>query len=127
MSQKRSPEIQRPNRPDSRPVLSACTVLILSGFVLGMSIGVELSSQFQLLICIAGLTGLVAYLGLDHLAHVRRTRAERQEQDYFQDRLVRHIDASSSGVINHEELMELAREATSTAEVESLLPVGSDS
>jgi len=127
MSQKSSPEIQRPARTDARPVLTACTVLILSGFVLGMSIGVELSPQFRLLICISGLTGLVAYLGLDHLAHLRRARAEREEQDYFQDRLVRHIDASSSGVIDHEELMELAREATTCSEVESLVPVGSDS
>jgi hypothetical protein len=126
MSKKHSSEIQRPARPEGRSVLSACTVLILSGFVLGMSIGVELAPEFQLMICIAGLTGLVAYLGLDHLAHLRRIRAERQEQEYFQDRLVRHIDASSSGVIDHEDLMELSREATSTTELDSLLPVGSE-
>lgn len=122
MSQSASRQIQRPPRPDRTPVLSACSVLILSGFVLGMSIGSDLPSQFQVMICIAGLNGLVAYIGLDHVATRRRANAARREEDYFHNRLERHIEAGDSGEIDHEELLELARQVTRACELHELIP-----
>lgn len=122
MSQPASRQLQRPPRPDPRPVLSACSVLILSGFVLGMSIGSELPSRFQVMICIAGLTGLVAYIGLDHVAARRRASAARREEDYFHDRLARHVEAVESGTVDQEELLELARQVTRACELHELMP-----
>ena len=122
MSQPAPRPNQRPPRPDRSPVLSACSVLILSGFVLGMSIGSDLPSQFQVMICIAGLTGLVSYIGLDHVATRRRANAARHEEDYFHNRLERHIDAADSGEIDHEELLELARQVTRACELHELIP-----
>jgi len=122
MSQPVPRKISRPPRPDRSPVLSAGSVLILSGFVLGMSIGSELPSQFQVMICIAGLTGLVAYIGLDHAAARRRDNAARREEDYFHDRLARHIEAVEGGAVDHEELLELAREVTRACELHELIP-----
>jgi hypothetical protein len=122
MSQPATRRIKRPPRPDRSPVLSACSVLILSGFVLGMSIGSELPGEFQVMICIAGLTGLVAYIGLDHVAARRRANAARREQDYFHERLERHIEAAESGEVNHEELLELARQVTRACELHELMP-----
>jgi hypothetical protein len=97
-------------------------VLILSGFVLGISIGGELPAEFQVMICIAGLTGLVAYIGLDHVATRRRASAARREEDYFHDRLERHIEATESGEVDHEELLELARQVTRACELHELMP-----
>ena len=122
MSKSAPRQIHRPPRPDRSPVLSACSVLILSGFVLGMSIGSDLPSQFQVMICIAGLTGLVAYIGLDHVATRRRASAARREEEYFHNRLARHIDAGESGEIDHEELLELARQVTRACELHELIP-----
>jgi hypothetical protein len=122
MSQSASRQNDRPPRPDRSPVLSACSVLILSGFVLGMSIGSDLPSQFQVMICIAGLSGLVAYIGLDHVATRRRANAARREEDYFHTRLERHIEAGDTGEIDHEELLELARQVTRACELHELIP-----
>jgi hypothetical protein len=122
MSKRSKRHKQRPPKPDRSPVLSACTVLILSGFVLGMSIGSELPSQFQVPIFIVGLTGLVAYIGLDHVATRRRANAARREEDYFHDRLARHIDSNEGATVDHEELLELARQVTRACELHDLMP-----
>lgn len=97
-------------------------MLILSGFLLGISIGSELPSQFQIMICIAGLTGLVAYIGLDHVATRRRIHAALRAEDYFHDRLERHIEAVEDGTIDPEELLELARQVTRVCELHELMP-----
>jgi hypothetical protein len=110
--------VQRPPRADRRPILSVCTVLILSGFLLGMTAATQLTTEFRVLITITGLTGVVAFIGLDHVSLRRKLNRERAEQAYMENRLVRHIISGDTAITDHDELMALARQATSIFELD---------
>lgn len=114
--------VQRPIRGERRPLLSLCTILILSGFLLGMSIGTELSGSLRVYVSLAGLVGMVSFLGLDHVAARRRTQLELKEQEYIESRLVKHVDSNAEMDISTEELMKLAREATESVDLDELIP-----
>lgn len=49
-----------------RPLITRATVLILSGWLLGVSAGRLLPPGFEVYTCCAGLTGLHAYLALEY-------------------------------------------------------------
>ena len=113
---------KRPKRPDPQPLLSVCTILILSGFVLGLAMSSQMSGGLQAFVILAGLTGMLAFLGLDTAALRRRKQMERQEQEYVEDRLVKHVDSCEftlPDLPDHEELKALAREVTESIELDS--------
>ena len=119
-------QLQRPKRPDSHPLLSVCTVLILSGFVLGIAMSSRMSGGLQAFVILSGLTGMLAFLGLDTAAHRRRRLIERREQQYVENRLVKHVDSQEFKLPaqpDHEELAAMARAVT---EAIDLAPVPSD-
>ena len=120
-----SPDVspQRPNRPDKRPLLSVCTVLILSGFVLGIAVSAQMSVPVRTFIILSGLTGLLAFLGLDSAAHRRRRQLEQREKEYLEHRLVKHVDSGEFRLPDqpdHEELLAIAREATESFNLDEL-------
>lgn len=125
MSHRSDDQPRRPERPDSRPLLSVCTILILSGFVLGMAVSSQLSGELRTVIILAGLTGLLAFLGLDSAAFRRRQQLERQEQEFVEHRLVKHVDSceiTAADLPDHEELLDLARETTEAIDLDEILP-----
>lgn len=125
MSQSEPTKIQRPQRPELRPLISVFTVMILSAMLLGMSIGSELDHNLQALASIMGLTGLIAYIGLDHVSERRLAEAERAEQEFFQSRLVQHIVSNRSLELDHDELLEIVQSLTSRRTAEKPVPTGS--
>lgn len=126
MSQRRDPGVPRPPRSERRPLLSVCTILILSGFLLGMAVASQLEEELRGFILMAGMAGLVAFLGLDHVAIRRRLYAERREQEFMESRLVAHITSTEATPTDHAELLAMAREATTSVNVDELLPAGSE-
>ena len=116
---------QRPERPDPQPLLSVCTILILSGFVLGMAVSNQMSGELRTLVILAGLSGLIAFLGLDSAAFRRRQLLEQREKEYMEHRLIKHVDSREFRLEeppDHEELMTMAREATETAALDEAVP-----
>jgi hypothetical protein len=128
MSQRRDPGVPRPPRAERSPLLSVCSVLILSGFLLGMSVASQLSTELRGFVVLTGMAGLVAFLGLDHVAIRRRLWLERREQDYMATRLAQHISSTGGhAAINDEELMSLVRQAAQAMDhSEELVPAGTD-
>ncbi len=73
-------------------MLSASTILILSGFLIGLTTSSGLTGEMQRLVFFAGLVGVLAFIGLDHVAERRRLRQEAKEQQLIEDRLARHVN-----------------------------------
>ena len=85
---------------DRKPLLSHSTVLILSGFLIGMVCRRIADPRIEVLVFAVGVLGVVAYIGLDQVARRRqerahRTAAERANQD-LERRIDRHIAREST-------------------------------
>lgn len=78
-----------------RPLLSHSTILILSGFLIGMVAHNYVQSQAAPYVYLTGIVGLIAYLGLGQLARSRQKRAEslacERASDMLVQRLNRHV------------------------------------
>ncbi len=81
----------RENRTDRRPLLSVCTILILSGFLIGLTTSREIPAEMQRLVLASGLLGVLAFIGLEQVAVRRRLREELREQELIENRLNRHV------------------------------------
>lgn len=83
-----------PNSPASvtdRPVISNASILILSGFLIQMALGESLTDDLSAYSLACGLTGLLAYIGLQ-LAAERRTKETREEEEAeVSRRLRKHV------------------------------------
>jgi hypothetical protein len=90
----------------SGQLVSTSTILILSGFLLGMAVSSPLDDlSFYVTMC--GLCGVVSYLALE-LAAVRRLQGEvAREQAQMERRLERHVNSTIP--FNRDELSERTR------------------
>jgi hypothetical protein len=79
------------DRDSSPSLLSASTVLILSAFLIGTSLGGFLDSELSKCVLLSGLAGVVAFIALEILAFRRRQRAIQDDQKLVEDRLQRHV------------------------------------
>ncbi|WP_437226331.1 hypothetical protein SH661x_004528 [Planctomicrobium sp. SH661] len=74
-------------------MLSTSTILILSGFLLGMSVAHPLGDlSFYIFTC--GLTGLVAYLTFEMTGLRNERTMIRHDQRLMEARLLRHVGLS---------------------------------
>ena len=86
---------QQKRRPKS--LLSQSAILILSGYLVGVSSGQIANPALQFSIHAAGMIGLIAYIGLGHLSRIRSEReADALEQaiDRLELRIDRHVHSS---------------------------------
>jgi len=73
-----------------QPLLSTTTILILSGFLIGMSLAQPLG-ELSYYVFTSGLTGLVAYITFE-MTGVREDRdVLRHSQELMEARLLRHV------------------------------------
>jgi len=90
MSRQRS---RRLKNPDNRPLLSVCTILILSGFLIGLSTSRLIDGEMGTYLLLSGFVGILSFIALDHVRTLRRKQAESEEQMFVEERLERHVDS----------------------------------
>jgi hypothetical protein len=74
-----------------RPLVSVTSLLILSGFLIGVAVGQGVADDLSPYVLSTGLAGVLAYLGFDCAATRRRERELLREQQQFMSRLSRHV------------------------------------
>lgn len=103
--------------PDNRPLLSVCTILILSGFLLGFAASDQFGNEMRIYMYSAGFLGILSFLALDHVRNRRRLQAEAIEQMLVEERLERHVDSCTSWT----DLRRNAKEFQETEELDAIL------
>ncbi|MCA9077226.1 MAG: hypothetical protein R3B91_23030 [Planctomycetaceae bacterium] len=111
--------LKRYRDPSERPLLSVCTILILSGFLLGFATSDKFGSEMRIYMYSAGFLGILAFLALDHVRERRRRQAEAIEQMLVEERLARHVDSCTGWSDLRRETDEL--DALATIEESSLI------
>ena len=82
--------------PQDRPLISNATILILSGFLIGLTVGKIVAEDLSPYTLSCGLAGLVSYIALEHVAARRRAEEEFVERAQNEDRLEKHVLSLSS-------------------------------
>ena len=77
-------------------LVSPSTILILSGFLVGITIGRIVGSELSPLVLSSGLAGFVAYLALDVAATRRMENRVHEEIQHMEERLDKHVLSLSS-------------------------------
>jgi hypothetical protein len=79
-------------------VLSHSTILILSGFLIGIGAGKAATPALENVVLLAGIGGLIAYIGLDSAARRRNQRATQaaveKATQALEERYTRHLAAN---------------------------------
>jgi hypothetical protein len=75
----------------TRPLVSVTSLLILSGFLIGVAVGQGVADDLSPYVLSCGLAGVLAYLGFDCAASRRRERELLKEHEQFMSRLNRHV------------------------------------
>jgi hypothetical protein len=86
----------------SRPLVSVTSLLILSGFLIGVAVGQGVADDLSPYVLSSGLAGVLAYLGFDCAATRRREQALLREQQQFMSRLNRHVVHSQGSATDSE-------------------------
>ena len=76
---------------DSNSILSHSSILILSGFLIGLAACRGVHPELQANVCLAGVAGLISYFGLGLLARQRQQRADRVARQQAAWRMERRI------------------------------------
>lgn len=76
-------------------LISVTSILILSAFLIGMAIGNNLGTELEPYILACGLSGLLAFIGLELAAYGRRVQAIEDEKRHIECRLQRHVMSQS--------------------------------
>lgn len=84
------------NDPSSGPLLSASTILILSGFLIGLTIGKIVAADLSPYILACGLSGFLAFIAFDTAAHRRELQRQLAEKEVMERRLEKHMLSVSS-------------------------------
>ena len=83
-----------------KPLLTNNTILILSGFLIGIGSGQKIQSEFGTLVFLTGIVGLIAYIALTVVVQRRKQRvAKRAIQEatcQLERRMDRHIPTAAS-------------------------------
>jgi hypothetical protein len=85
-----------------KQLISHSTILILSGFLIGIGAGKAAHPDIENYVLLAGVGGLIAYIGLDSAARRRTHRATQAAMDKatqaLEERYSRHLAASEMKV-----------------------------
>lgn len=85
-------------------LVSTSTILILSGFLIGLTVGKSVTDTLSPFVLDCGLAGLLAFIALEFASSRREEEEAQEEQDQIQSRLDRHImSISHSGAVHPEE------------------------
>lgn len=90
------PRRKSKNTGEAPPLLSASTILILSGFLIGLTVGRMVGNDLSPFVLACGLAGFLAYLGLDVAATRRKEELEAEEKRMMESRLDKHVMSLSS-------------------------------
>ncbi|WP_437186663.1 hypothetical protein SH668x_000010 [Planctomicrobium sp. SH668] len=77
----------------SGTLISNATILILSGFLIGISVAQPLG-DFGFYVFACGSAGMIAYLALEVIG-IRKNQVEVEEQQLVVDRLLKHVNSTS--------------------------------
>lgn len=82
--------------PPEAPLVSVTSILILSAFLIGMAVGNVLGTELEPYVLACGLSGLLAFIGLELAAFRRKIQALEEEKRHIEHRLDRHILSQSN-------------------------------
>ncbi len=84
------------NDPSSGPLLSTSTILILSGFLIGVTIGKIVAADLSPYVLACGLSGFLAFIAFDTAASRRELARQIEEQESMEKRLDKHMHSVST-------------------------------
>lgn len=84
------PVPQSASAPESRPVISTYSILLLSGMLFGICVSSSVSSDVKSWVILSGTLGLVAYVVLSLTAQAQKQAQLRLAVMQVEDRLERH-------------------------------------
>lgn len=90
------PAARRPKPTDERPLISTTSILILSGFLIGVTVGKIVAEDLSPYVLACGLSGFLAYIALDVAATRREEDAAAEEIRFVQGRLDRHVNSMNT-------------------------------
>ena len=79
-----------------KPLISASTILILSGFLIGLTVGKIVNESLSPYVLSCGLAGFLAFIALELTGTQREEQSAHEEQVHVQGRLDRHVLSLSS-------------------------------
>jgi hypothetical protein len=82
---------RRPKPTDERPLISTSSILILSGFLIGVTVGKIVAEDLSPYVLACGLSGFLAYIALDIAATRREEEAAAEDIRHVHGRLDRHV------------------------------------
>lgn len=101
-----TPAQKRAKSKSPGPLLSHSTILILSAFLIGVAAGKAPNPQVEIYLYLTGIFGVVAYLGLGHIARRRKERTEQRRQkkaaQQLEIRVSRHVPRPSRSADHRE-------------------------
>jgi hypothetical protein len=77
-------------------LISNSTILILSGFLIGLTVGKIVNESLSPYVLSCGLSGFLAFIALEFTGTQREEQAAHEEQVQVQSRLDRHVMSLSS-------------------------------
>lgn len=72
-------------------MISTSTILILSGFLIGLSIGQGAADEISAYVMACGVAGLLAFIVFDTANARRMLELERRDREQVEDRLSKHV------------------------------------
>jgi hypothetical protein len=88
---------RKPKPTEERPLISTSSILILSGFLIGITVGKLVAEDLSPYVLACGLSGFLAYIALDIAATRREEEAAAEEIRHMHGRLDRHVLSVSNG------------------------------
>lgn len=74
-----------------RPLVSITSILIFSAFLIGMAVGNVLGTELEPYVLLCGLSGFLAFIGLELAAFRRKMQAIEDGKRHMENRLERHV------------------------------------
>jgi hypothetical protein len=84
------------NTSEDRSLISNATILILSGFLIGLTVGKIVADELSPYVLACGLSGFLAFVALELAAERRKEEAAHAEQTRINRRLNRHVELVTS-------------------------------
>ena len=72
-------------------MISTSTILILSGFLIGLSVGQGTGNDISAYVMACGVAGLLAFIVFDAANARRQLELERRDREQVEDRLSKHV------------------------------------
>ena len=83
------------NESGDRPLISNATILILSGFLIGLTVGKIVAEDLSPYVLSCGLSGFLAFIALELAAERRLEEAAIADRGHVAQRLDRHVGGSA--------------------------------